>query len=90
MQNSPDNFAHYIDRSNYLSQVIIDKSDLLISEILNENGMDLNRRVPVGDTLIPLDQFLLLGVSSNFGKCWSDFHSYSDSLLLKKFDTKED
>lgn len=85
--NTPDKIKDFISKSNYLSQLIIDKSDLLISEIFIENDLDLNYPVNFKGTVISLGQYLLLGVSSNFKKCWLDFHSFSDELFTRKFDS---
>ncbi|MBC8756603.1 hypothetical protein H2O64_18165 [Kordia sp. YSTF-M3] len=86
--DSPNNFKNFTHRADYLSQQIIDKSDLLISEIFRDYGLSSTDTINFKGTIISILEYFLLGVSSTYIDCIKDFDAYSDKILLLKFHSK--
>lgn len=83
--NSPKNLNYFIQRVDYLNQRIIDKSDILISEIFIDFNLDLNARRNLKGTSINILKYFLLAISSLLISSLKDFQTHSDTIRLNKF-----
>jgi len=85
--NTPDKYENFISRSYYLSSLITEKSDVLISEIFIDNKLDTNDTRYFKGYSVNILQYFLLGVSGIYSECRQDFQEHSDTIKADRFTT---
>ncbi|PZX36195.1 hypothetical protein LX97_03486 [Nonlabens dokdonensis] len=85
-QDFPNKADHFIKRSHYLSQQIIENSNDLISDVYSDENLDPEQRVIIKGTSIPMTQFLLMGVSKNQIECLKRFDDAVEKLFIQSFE----
>lgn len=83
--NPPKKLDHFIQRSDYLNQLIIDKSNVLISEIFIDFNLDFTERRILKGNSVNILQYFLLGISSLLIDSLKDFQTHSDTIRHNKF-----